>query len=297
MLWPLAEQALQALDSHYGPALQKIAQEAGMNGWTLLVAARNLEPDPVSAARLLIRSPYWTESVLQEGLTSLAQVHFLDPSARRSFRLTDRGRALVEELFLAAYQAMARLAPLPPGRLERLAWLLWQLVISSMDAHEPRRKWALEHSRRDDPSYHPELPDGVVSVVARIDQYLADLSAFRDDCHMTSWRYLGVSGPAWEAFTLLWRGQAATLEEILGATARRRAPAGTYPAALLELNRKGWLASRGERLIVTPEGEATRRQAEEMTDRLFYLPWACLDEREQAELKDLLEEFLQKLKE
>jgi hypothetical protein len=296
MLWPLAEQALQALNSHYGPAMQKVAQSYGVNGWNLLVAARNLEPDPVSAARLLVRSPYWTETVLQDGLTGLVQARLLEPSARRSFRLTDRGRELVQEVFLAAYQVMDTLSPLPPDRLERLSWLLWQLVVSSMDAHEPRRKWGLEHSRRDDPAFHPEVPPGVVSVVARIDQYLSDLSAFRDDCHMTSWRYLGVSGPAWEAFTLLWRGQASNLGDILAATARRRAPSGTYPAALQELSRKSWLESHSDRLALTQEGETVRRQSEDMTNRLFYLPWSCLDEQEQEELRGLLQGLVEGLK-
>jgi hypothetical protein len=51
---------------------------------------------------------------------------------------------------------------------------------------------------------------------------------------------------------------------------------------------RGWIAQHGEAYRVTDRGAALRQGAEEMTDRLFYTPWACLSEAETEELRGLL---------
>lgn len=288
MLWPLAEQVLQAIGSHYVPVMQQIAQQSGAVGWSMLMAARTLEPDPVSAARLMLRSPYFTEAVLQDRLTALARNGFLDPSARRSFRLSEKGREMVETLFREAYAVMEPLQPLPPEQLARLSELLWKIVAASLEAARPFRKWCLEHSRKEDGG--EALP-----LVGRIDQYLSDLSAFRDDCHMNAWRIYGVSGQAWESFTLIWRGQAASLDDLQAATLRRSAPAGTYGPAAHELARKGWITSSDDHYELTPEGKSVREAVEALTDEVFYAPWSALAPGEKDELKLLLEGMLQGL--
>jgi hypothetical protein len=57
---------------------------------------------------------------------------------------------------------------------------------------------------------------------------------------------------------------------------------GEYAAALQDLVRRGWLAEGGVAgsYSVTETGRAVRNQVEARTDRYFYAPWSCLEERE-----------------
>jgi hypothetical protein len=84
---------------------------------------------------------------------------------------------------------------LPESDLKRLASLLGRLVEANLTTPESPGKWCLRIARNFDPGV--EAP-----VMARLDQYLSDLSAYRDDAHLASWRSYGVSGRR-RAFTLL----------------------------------------------------------------------------------------------
>jgi len=287
-LWPTALEALQALASHYGPAMDEAAAEVGLAspawyGW--LLPALAFEPDPMSTDRLRVRSPYVAPQLVDERLQDAAEAGFLLPVAEGEYRLTDdRGRQAAHRVIEAAYARMAPLQPLPSDDLERLADLLGRLVRSCLAAPEPPGKWSITHSRRVDPG--PGAP-----VVVRIDQALSDLAAYRDDAHLAAWAPQAVDAHAWEALTTLWRGEAATPDELAAKLARRGHSAAAYGAALDDLSRRGWVAGDAGGYRVTPAAAEMRQAAEALTDRLFYAPWACLDPPEAGELEDLLVRF------
>jgi len=283
-LWPTALEALQALASHYGPAMDEAAAEVGLAspawyGW--LLPALAFEPDPMSTDRLRVRSPYVAPHLVDERLQAAAEAGFLLPVAEGEYQLTDRGRQAAQRVIEAAYARMAPLQPLPPDDLERLADLLGRLVRSCLAAPEPPGKWSISHSRRVDPG--PDAP-----VVVRIDQALSDLAAYRDDAHLAAWAPQSVDAHAWEALTLLWRGEAATPDELAAKLARRGHSAAAYGAALDDLVGRGWVAGEVGGYRVTPAGAEMRQGAEALTDSLFYAPWACLDPQEAGELEERL---------
>jgi hypothetical protein len=286
-LWPTALEALQALASHYVPAMDETAAELGLPspawyGW--LLPALIFEPDPISTARLRVRSPYVAPHLVDERLQAAAEAGFLLRVAEGEYRLTDRGRQAARRVIEAAYARMAPLQPLPPDDLERLADLLGRLVRSCLAAPEPPGKWSLTHSHRTDPG-------AGASVVVRVDQALSDLGAYRDDAHLAAWAVQAVDAHGWEALTLLWRGEAATPDELAAKLARRGHSAAEYGAALDDLIRRGWVAGDAGRYRVTPAGAETRQAAEALTDSLFYAPWACLEPQAAGELEDLLARF------
>lgn len=283
-LWPVAFEALHALGRHYGPEMERVAGERNLPEWYgWLLPALTFEPEPISVARLRLRSPYTAPRRYEERLARAAEQGYLSPvaGAEGEYRLTTAGREAAYALIKAAYAKMAELQPLPIADLERLAGLLFRLVQSCLVAAGPPGKWCLRHSRRVDPGI--EAP-----VVIRIDQYLSDLAAYRDDAHLAAWQPLAIEGHAWEAFTYLWRGEAATLEELCQKLERRGYSLEEYREALEDLVLRGWLVREGDRYELTALGREVRQQAEETTDRYFYAPWVCLSSQEREELSNLL---------
>jgi len=283
-LWPTALEALEALGTHYGPAMDQAAAELGLsewNGW--LLPALMFEPEPISATLLRTRSPYTSARWFNARLAKAARQGFLIPvaEAEGEYRLTELGRQAAERVMGAMYVKLAALQPLSSTDLERLASLLRRLVMSCLAAPEPPGKWYILHSRRIDPGDN-------ASVVARIDQYGGDLAAYRDDAHLAAWQSHNIEGHAWEAFTYLWRGEATTLDEVSQKLERRGYSRDEYRHALEDLIGRGWAQGEAGKYQVTASGQKIRQAAEEITDRYFYAPWSCLSQEEMEDLWTLL---------
>jgi hypothetical protein len=287
-LWPLVWGALDALTAHYGPAIDNAAAELGIPvgewyGW--LMAARIFEPEPVSAPRLRVRSAYTAPAKLESALAKGAQLGLLETVKDGEYHLTDAGRSGVQHLIKTAYGAMSSLQPLPQSELLRLAGLLQRIVLASLAAPEPPGKWCLRIARHYDPGDD-------AAVMERLDQYLSDLVAYRDDAHLAAWQPYGVSGQAWETLTLLWLGSVKTLDELCEKLAARRGFAREdYAAAVQELMARGWITEDADGYSVTDSGRVLRQEGETRTNGYFYGPWGRLSEAEVSELRDLLIRF------
>jgi hypothetical protein len=284
-LWPLAIEAWEALGAGYGPVMARTAaKEAGFPegayfGWIL--PALGLDPDPISARQLAAWSPY-TELALDESrLAASARLGFLRGADGGNYYLTDAGRTAAERITSAAYAYMAPLQPVPATDLVRLGHLLRRLVDACLTAPKPPDKWHLQLSRRTDPGE-------AAPIVARIDQYLTDLNAYRNDASLSVWQPFGVSGATWETFTCLWRGDARTLDELCERLARRGHPRSDYADALAELVARRWVAATDDSYRLTDAGRVVREEAERTIDQCFLDPWAGLDDGELAELGVLL---------
>jgi DNA-binding MarR family transcriptional regulator len=279
-LWPLAWEALQALRAHYGPAIDHAAESLGIPygewyGW--LMAAFIFEPEPISAQRLATRSAYTAPARLEAYLQTGVRLGLLEPMNGNGYRLTAAGRRGVQQLIDTAYAAMAPLRPVPEEQVVRLLALLYRLVQASLDSPQPPGSNCLRIARHYDPGTS-------VPAMVRLDQYLSDLDAFRDDARLAAWRPLGVTGVAWDAFTSLWRHGAATVDELHARLARRGYSREAYLAALEELIAHGWVEREEDAFRLTDAGAAMRREAETLTDRYFYAPWECLNSGEIAEV-------------
>ena len=92
--------------------------------------------------------------------------------------------------------------------LERLAELLGRISTACLNAPEPPGTWAIRHSRNIAPA--DDAP-----ALAKIDQYLDDLNAFRDDAHIAAFAPHNISGHGWELFSMLWRKQVKSAAEMV----------------------------------------------------------------------------------
>lgn len=284
-LWFLAQEAWEALGAGYGPVMARTAaKEAGFPegayfGWIL--PALGLDPDPISARQLAAWSPYTALALDESRLSASAQLGFLRDAGGGNYYLTDAGRTAAKRITSAAYAYMAPLQPVPASDLSRLGELLFRLVDACITAPEPPEKWHLQLSRRTDPGE-------AAPIVARIDQYLTDLNAYRNDASLSVWQPFGVSGATWEAFTCLWRGDARTLDELCDRLSFRGHPRADYAGALADLVAHGWVAATNDSYRLTDAGRVVREDAERAIDQCFLAPWACLETREAEELAVLL---------
>jgi DNA-binding MarR family transcriptional regulator len=118
---------------------------------------------------------------------------------------------------------------------------------------------------------------------------LLDLRAFRDDVYIAAWRPQEADGRIWEAFTLVWRGEArsaaALAEQLQG---YRYYDEKAYANALAELVTRGWIKTDNGGFSATPQGHELRQRVEAETDRLFDAPWQVLSEGEIETLQELL---------
>jgi len=279
-LWPIALETLMALGAHYVPAMEKAADDAGAERgvWGLLISALTFEPESITNAKLQKRNPYQDYVRL---LADAAGQGFFEVQSPGVYKLTDLGRAVGTEIILAAYARMQTFEPLRVEQMQYLSVLLRKLVVASHTSPEPPGKWCLTHARRIDPGQNAPL-------IIQVDQYLSDLAAYRDDAHLAAWREYDFDGPTWETFTLLWRGEVSTLDDLMEKLTQRRFPANVYANALQNLEARGLISEDSDKFNLTAAGEQLRQKVEDTTDAYFYASWNCLDAEEREALKILL---------
>jgi DNA-binding MarR family transcriptional regulator len=281
-LFTLIGETVQALSATYGDAMAAAIEQGGMVGpdWGWLFVVQGAEPR-ATFDRLAQLRPYAARETLVTQLAGAVGRGLLSLGGNGEYQLTEAGRQALRQSFAAVHAALAGYNRVPEPELQRAVELLERVVHASVAALEPAAKPTLLTSRRTDPG-------SGAAPAARIDQYLTDLLHYRDDTHMAAWQPSGASGPAWEILTLIWRGEAQTVEELQARLERRGHTAEAYSQYLHGLIGRGWVAERAGRFELTDAGRALREQAEETTNRLFYGPWACLSAGELEELRGLL---------
>jgi DNA-binding MarR family transcriptional regulator len=262
---------------------REAVQASGFEGpeWGTLAVAHDFEPKTASAARFGIRNPYSNPAVFEERLKTLAEKGVLAPAGDGEYTITDKGHELVQQLGDVLEDTMRATTPLPVADLDRIAGLVFKLIEAMAKIEKPADKRSFFTNRSSDrgPSSPPML---------RFLQYVADLGAFRDDSHLSSWRSLGVSGQAWEALTFIWHDEAHTAAELVEKLEQRSHDADAYSAALDELVAQGWVEVVDGSFRLTDAGQTLRDEVEAKTDAYFYGAWTVLSPEELAELGDLL---------
>ncbi|MCP4543543.1 MAG: hypothetical protein GY832_41045 [Chloroflexi bacterium] len=278
----LIQDTMQAFSPFYQEAMGKAIQESDApNSWFGLSLAHGSDPQPFTIERYQEMAPYASPGRFVEMLEELAQLELLERVGEEAYRLTDLGRGAVEHIFDAAHQGIGSIEPLPADEMDRLNSLLHRVVQATLDAPEPAEKWAMAYSRWTDPG--EDAPGA-----AKTDQYLTDLLRYRDDAHIAAWKPYDVSGHAWEAFTFIWRDELGTADELVERLPFRAHPVEEYQKALQDLAGRGWLVEEAGAYKLTDKGKQVREEAEEATDRHFFVGWSALSKEELTQLQDLL---------
>ena len=281
-LWQLMRDAWRAMNPHFEPAIQKVMEAAQLEprSWGLLLAALNFEPEEVTPGHLLVRSPYTSAEYYLYQLKSIASSGYLAEVHPGKFRLTAIGRQAVKRFIDRARFAMTQADPLEPADSSRLSDLLESLVESCLNHPPPPNPWSIQLSYQIMPEKSPPLPF--------IEQAFTCLDVYRDDAHLAAWRSSNLSATTFEALTVLWCGEATSLNGIVRKLARRGHDPKTYSVALSELRHNGYVAGARTALRLTPTGQAYRDQVEDNTNNLFFQAWDIFSDDQKTELERLL---------
>jgi DNA-binding PadR family transcriptional regulator len=291
-LWSLTGEVSRSVFAVTRDAVNPLVEKYGLDEpglFFILLSAQRFEPEPVSAARLGARGPYTNPAQYDNLLAEVAEAGFIGPRKAGEYELTEKGRTALQEINRAFYTRLGEISALPADDLGRLESLLERVVEASLEAQEPANRWCISTT-------HQGHPDQEYAPLAKIDQHLDDLNAFRDDAHLAAWKPYDVSGHAWEALTYLWRGDASTAEELAEIPFRGHSVE-AYTGALANLVSRGWVEKATDGYRITEKGRALRQQAEEATSSYFFAPWACLDSAEIVQLYALLTQLRNNLRE
>ena len=207
------------------------------------------------------------------------------------YALTDKGHQALETIYKTAHDALSAEHDLEmsDADLERLAELLRQVIdfVLTTDAVTAvTDKVSMTYSRWT----HPEN-GGILAV---IDQYMADLYAWRDDCHIQAWTphmHEFGSGLGYEMFSFMWEDKFESVEAFIAATKWRGNDVAAGMAAQAHMVETGLLEKDGENYRISNRGRALRHSIEAETNRLYDLGFAALGEAVFAELDALFDQF------
>ncbi|MCP4362407.1 MAG: hypothetical protein GY796_30750 [Chloroflexi bacterium] len=282
-LWPTMQEAFQAIGPHYQEVSQATVQNAGFErgDWFACYLAFGLEPEPLTAVTFHQIAPYGNVERLQTFLIGATERGFLEAVDDYEYALTEKGRSATQQFFDEVWSILAQVTPLSEARMTQLAELLHRIVLATMATAEPAAKPQLAVSRGTDPGL--DVPS-----IVRIDQYLTDLTRFRDDAHVAAWSQYDMNGQTWETFSLIWRGEVNTLAELTERLQNREFDTAVYADALNNLLQKGWISEDEGIYQVTAVGKELRENAEAQTETYFHVGLSNLTENEIATLKSLL---------
>ncbi len=282
-LYPAIEAADHAMAVLSAPALQTSATNLGLTPQEThaLLAVPTFSPIPVTAGLLNIRIPYNSRSHYTKLLNSLVFKEMLENPSQDQFTLTRKGLDGLKYVIHTIYAALAGMRPMDELNLSRLADQLQQCSEYCLATSPPPETWSISHLRRLAPG------DGADTMV-RIDQYLSELVAYRDDAHLAAWKGYRVSGHAWEILTNLWIERSLSLNQVCTKLKHRGFSRKQTRAAIKQLQKKGWAELENDALQITIAGDETRLAAENLTDRYYYAPFTMLGDSEIEILLELL---------
>ncbi|MCB8942269.1 MAG: hypothetical protein H6658_00705 [Ardenticatenaceae bacterium] len=281
--WPLMARLQHELYSLYGPAIWQVGNQTNLSEATaemLEFVLGNFDVSAISADLLWQRMPYIAPQLYERMLSGLIRADLLVMKEDGRFQFTDPARKIGWQIFKAKHHRLGQLQFLPTEQLEELAYILHRLVHASQVAAYPIiKRWLMSRCTYLAVTAPP---------LAQIVENLANLDAFRDDCHLAAWQQHGVDAHTWEAFTLLWQQGSLTPGEVAEQLNVRGYHPADYHMALQTLTDRQWVTQQADTYQLTPQGRHIRNEVEQLTNDTFYAPWACLRGNELAKLYKLL---------
>lgn len=275
-LWDLCVAVVNAVTPVFQPKVIEAVQESppfnGVTNWFVINTGLLAHPDPLTAELIAVRNPYSNPQSFQDGIDALKEAGFLDEKGVA----TEKAKTNYNKLIDIQNDAItATINLLDNETMQRVADLLERAELHALSLDEP------EH-----PSLSLVVKRPVYGGAPHATYYrIGRLNAFRDDSHLAAWRDLEVNGPAWEALTIIWRGQQDTLAAIAERLQGRQYDEADYAAALDHLIEKGWLQRNDEGVYsLTEIGQQVRDDAEAQTNVYFNPAFSVLSDKEVSEL-------------
>ncbi len=243
--------------------------------------AFQVAPKPISVELLGKRTPYQNPKTVKNTLAAAAEAGYLKSESKGSYVVSERGTQIIKDIHIAFYDQINKIDQFPPEKMKAVASLLSKLVDGCTKSNLDTGTFCLDISHNG----HPEVE---ADSLAKVDQHLDDINAFRDDAHIAAWQPVGVNGQAWEALTFVWQGEDNTAAKLAKRLPYRDYSVEDYAQALTELEKRGWIEKAGDAYKTTTAGKKLREQVEDTTNHNYYTPWKVLSTNDLAHLIELL---------
>lgn len=286
--WPLIQSTIREFWEIIEPAIEEAAirYEIPVD----LYYYSELGLDSFSTKEFQKRDPFSNPQVFEKLFVTLNVKGWIQPLADGSYQVTEKARQGARLIIRAGDDQLLPLESLTTLDLRRLVSLLKQLVLANSVAPQPPEKWAVLKR------FH--LTDNSTPLIAQIRDYLMDLFAYRDDCHLSaSYPHFGQAGIIWSVLGSLWSQETVTAEKMAETHSFRGYEANEYEIALQAAVQLGWAEETGGSNVyrITLQGRAIREEAERLTNEYFYAPWSVMAPGELEELYDLLSKLKEEL--
>ena len=292
-IWTALEESSEFLFDNYAWApADKAAEELSLPSgyYTWVTAIWLFDSNPFSIAQFMRYFPYGLAQVNDERLTSAVQQGYLTLDGQRIYHATESGRNAALRLMQAGNDVMAALTPMPKESLRTLGNLLARISNTVFNVPEPPEH-VLIKAKRD--SYQQA---GVFATLEGFVAHCLLLEGYRDDCYFATWSAHNMEGHTWEVLDQLSQSDALTFDELHDKLSRRGVTREVHAGDVQELARRGWAGDASGKIQITAEGKQVRAEVEAETERLFFAPWASLNESELGELASLANQLRDGLK-
>ncbi len=237
------------------------------------------------------RDPFSNPEQFEKNFARLNMKGWIEPLQDGSSRVTEEARAGVRKIIQIGDQQLSGFRSMPDGDLEQLVLLLKQIIAECKVSSQPPERWAISKRFR--------VADDESPLIVQIREYLMDLYAYRDDCHLCAARpHFNAAGIVWLVLGSLAKGRAVNAEQMAESMPFRGYEVEDYEVAIEAAVEVGW-AERGERpdtFRLAQKGKELREQVEHLTNEYFYIPWSVLVQDEVDDLYDLLTTLHSELK-
>lgn len=292
-IWSVLKESSETLfDSYAYPAADKAAQELSLspNYYFWATAIWLFDSEPFDVAAYMRVFPYGLAQVNEQRLASVARQGYLASDGQGTYCATASGRAVALDLIQAGNEVMAVLAPMPKESLCTLGNLLARISEAASSTPEPPAHVLIKAKR----ALYERT--GTFATLEGVIAHCLILEGQRDDCYIAAWSAHGVEGHKWEVLDMLSHSEPLMFADLHQKLGGRGVTEEVHAEDVLELARRGWVDDASEKVQITLAGKQVRAEVEAETERLFFVPWLCLNESELEELASLASQFLDGLK-
>lgn len=291
-IWSHLEDGFDILGGYGFPMMDKTALELNLDdGWFTWIAAIWLfGSEQITTSKFMHMFPYGLARLNEECFASAARQGYLILDNESGYSATEIGVNVAQKIWRQAGDSIADLKPMSEESLQHLLNFLERLVEASLAMPQPPAHFFLSSKKKNYQQFGTIYPLEYFVVL------FGELAAYRDDMYVAAWQAYQIEGHAWDLFDKMVGGKALTIDGLYAKLKRRGLPQEIYFQDLQELIKRGWVTEKANEYQITPAGNKVREDVEAETERLFFAPWACLEEKDLEDLMNLVTQLYDDLR-
>ena len=276
-IWPLIYSTIRVFWEITEPQIEAAAIKGGIPIELYYYAELGLEY--FSIENFQKRDPFTNPDQFEKMFARFEIKDWIFPVPDERYQVSRKAQDAVRQIVKAGDARLAGFSSMPEGEIRKLLGLLKQITVANLEAPQPPEKWAIIKRFR--------VADSQSPLIAQIREYLMDLFAYRDDCHLCAAHpYFGQAGIVWSVLGMIGDGNAVNAKQLADTMSFRGYEEEEYEIAIQAAVELGWLelVELPDRYGMAQKGIELRERVEQKTNEFFYRPWEVMANSEVEEL-------------